>query len=160
MKAARREDGAVLVEFALVLAPLLFLIFGFMYIGLAVNAKIDATHLTAEAARYIAVNQNPGSPGPINTYILDRGGTAAIKNGTLTICLQSNAEKSPPTSGQVGDPVKVVLQANSANLVPLVGSLPLIGSVTTLTIPTLTAMGETTMRLEAVPSKFLPLPAC
>ncbi len=49
-----------MVEFALVLLPLTLIVLGIVQLGFVVHAKIDETHLAASAARFAAVNQNPG----------------------------------------------------------------------------------------------------
>jgi Flp pilus assembly protein TadG len=149
MKAAGRQDGAVMVEFALVLVPLLFLVFGFLQFGLAMNAKIDATHLSAEGARYVAVNQNPGAPGTsMQDYIRNQGDVASVRNGTVTICYPTNSVTG--TSAKVGDPVRVKVTPTSQTAFS--GTLPLIGAVGGLALPTLAVSSDTTMRLEAVPA--------
>jgi Flp pilus assembly protein TadG len=148
MQATQRQDGAVLVEFALVLVPLLLLIIGFLQFGLAMNAKIDSTHLTAEGARYIAVAQNPGlSQTPATSmqdYIRNRADTPALKTATVCITYPNNPETG--TSGNVGDPVKVTI--GPLAYAPFgVGTLP--GPVGPITLPTPNVQSEATMRLEA-----------
>jgi Flp pilus assembly protein TadG len=147
MQVRHREDGAVLVEFALVLVPLLLLAFGFLQLGIAMNAKIDATHLTAEGARYIAVNQKPDPDLSLPDYIRSRGDTSDLKE-KAEICVEYPSNPETSTSGQVGDPVRVTLTYQYGPLVPLVGdSLP--GDPTTLDVES-----EATMRLEAIPDKI------
>ena len=108
MQATRRQEGAVLVEFALVLLPLLMLIFGFLQFGIALNAKIDATHLTAEGARYIAVNQNPGtseSPATsMQNYIRGRADTDYLKIATVCIEYPTNPATSTSRQGRRSRP--------------------------------------------------------
>lgn len=148
MQAARKEDGAVLVEFALVVPLLLLIIFGFLQFGVALNAKIDSTHLTAEGARYVAVNQNPGLttfPSPtMQNYIRSRADTEYLKLGTVCIEYPTNAETS--TSGQPGDPVRVTMQRDY----PII---PFIGDQLVPQISILDVNSEATMRLEALPTK-------
>jgi Flp pilus assembly protein TadG len=148
MHSGRREDGAVLVEFALVLTPLLLIIFGFLQFGIALNAKIDATHLTAEGARYIAVNQNPGlseSPATsMQNYIRGRANTDYLKGAT--VCIEYPTNPATSTSGKVGDPVRVTM-ARTYSIVPIVGN-QLVPNIASLNVT-----GETTMRLEALPTK-------
>jgi Flp pilus assembly protein TadG len=147
MRAGRKESGAVLVEFALVLVPLSLLIFGFLQFGLAMNAKIDSTHLTAEGARYIAVNQNPGAAATpavtMQSYIRNRADTAPLKSATVCITYPTNPETG--TSGQVGDPVKV--EIGPVSYTPFIATLP--GG---FTLPTADVKSEATMRLEAIPT--------
>jgi Flp pilus assembly protein TadG len=63
----RNEQGAALVEFALVLPLVLMLAFGLITSGLTYNHKIDLTHAAREGARYgatLAQLQCSGSPNP------------------------------------------------------------------------------------------------
>ncbi|MGH2746231.1 MAG: TadE/TadG family type IV pilus assembly protein [Thermoleophilaceae bacterium] len=145
----RRQDGAVLVEFALILVPLLLLAFGVLQFGIAMNAKIDSTHLTAEGARYIAVNQNPGlsqsPPQTMQSYIRSRADTPRLK--TAAVCINYLPNPETGTTGQVGDPVQVTL--GPVSYLPFIGTLP--GGIT---LPTATVASEATMRLEAQPTNI------
>lgn len=153
MQARHREEGAVLVEFALVLVPLSLLVFGFLQLGIAMNAKIDATHLTAEGARYIVVNQNPGltdpglSPKTLQSYIRSRADTADLR-AKAVVCIAYPTNPETSTSGKVGDPVRVTVDYSYGNLVPLVGDR-LDPPATSLQVAS-----EATMRLEALPTKI------
>jgi hypothetical protein len=147
MHTAHTEDGAVLVEFALVLLPLLLLVFGFLQLGIAMNAKIDATHLTAEGARYVAVNQEPDPSQTLPDYIRSRADTADLRE-KAEICVEYPNNPETSTSGKVGDPVRVTLNYSYGPLVPLVGdALP--GDPTDLDVTS-----EATMRLEALPDNI------
>jgi len=75
---AREEDGAVLVEFALVLPLLLVLILGMFDFGKAFNYWIDSTHLANEGARWAVVNRNPGG-GTLQQYVQDQATTAELQ---------------------------------------------------------------------------------
>ena len=149
MQSARKDDGAVLVEFALVLVPLLLIIFGFLQFGIALNAKINSTHLTAEGARYIAVNQNPGLTATPATsmqdYIRNRADTEYLKSAK--VCVEYPTNPATTTSGKVGDPVRVTMD-HSYSILPLIGDR-LVPQITSLNVK-----GETTMRLEALPTKI------
>ena len=150
MYAARRDDGVVLVEFALVLPFLVLLLLGFLQFGIATNAKIDATHLTAEGARYVVVNQNPGlsepSPTTMQNYIRSRADTSFLKLATVCISYPNNPETS--TSGKVGDPVRVTL-SHAYSILPFVNTR----NVRFLAFTNVTVTSEATMRLEALPTK-------
>jgi hypothetical protein len=64
------EQGAALVEFALILPLVLMLAFGMVTAGLTYNHKIDLTHAAREGARYGATlprDQCVGSPNPCGT---------------------------------------------------------------------------------------------
>lgn len=144
-----------MVEFAFVLVPLLLIVVGFLQLGVAMHAKINGTHLTAEGARYIAVNQNPGltepglSPPTMQNFIRQRAGTAFLRGATVCISYPVNQETS--TSGKVGDPVKVTLDriyglgaTHDLSLLTEAGSNP---------PASINVHSETTMRLEALPTK-------
>lgn len=63
VRRSRGDDGAVLVEFA-ILTPLLFLIlFGIIEFGWAFYQELDVRHGAREGARLVAVNYNPTNTG-------------------------------------------------------------------------------------------------
>jgi hypothetical protein len=98
---ARTEDGQALVEFTLVLVPVLLLAFGIAYFGLALNSWIDETHLASAAARFAAVNtQEPEKEKSLEKWTLESGDNGDVKNAKFSIC--------SPTS-KVGDYVQVKL---------------------------------------------------
>lgn len=143
---ARREDGAVLVEFALVLFPLLLMLLGMLQFGILLNAKIDEIHLASSGARYAAVNQNPGAPDlTLQEYIKARADTGHLKENSR-VCVEYPPNADTGTSGQPGDPVKVTM-TYVYDLVPLLGNA--FGGIASLTID-----GDATMRLEAVPDEI------
>jgi Flp pilus assembly protein TadG len=51
----RRDDGAALVEFALVLSLLVMITFGIIEFGRAYNAQVTLTHATREGVRVLAI---------------------------------------------------------------------------------------------------------
>lgn len=152
MPDGRKEDGAVLVEFALVLFPLLLMLLGMLQFGIMLNAKIDQTHLASSGARYAAVNQNPGAsdatlPAPtLQEYIKAQGDTGDLRaNAEVCVDYPPNAESG--TSGLPGDPVKVAMSYTY-------DLLPLIGDNFSTPLSTVTIEGNATMRLEAVPDEI------
>lgn len=122
-----------MVEFALILVPLLLLVVGMLQFGIVLNAKIDETHLASTGARYVAVNQNPGEPDglTLQDYIKQAADTQDMRN-TARVCVEY------PAGSAVGDPVRVTMDYDY-QLLPLLGGI------------TMTVQGEATMRLEAVP---------
>ncbi|HSM00953.1 MAG TPA: TadE family protein [Acidimicrobiia bacterium] len=52
------DQGAALVEFAIVLSLLVMLIFGIIEFGRAYNAQITLTHATREGVRVLAITQD------------------------------------------------------------------------------------------------------
>jgi len=51
----KRDDGAALVEFALVLSLLVLITFGIIGFGRAYNAQVTLTHATREGVRVLAI---------------------------------------------------------------------------------------------------------
>ncbi len=106
------EDGQAMVEFALILPVLIALVMGILWFGRAINSATDETHLANEAARYAAVNSDPGagSGQTLNQWILSQIDTSELKSGSsdvpspaaLSICF-------PNGTSNVGDPVQVTI---------------------------------------------------
>src|SRR5215211_3112065 len=74
------EEGASLVEFALVLPVLALILFAMLDFGKAFNYWIDETHLANEGARWAVVNRNPGG-GSLQEYIRQQATTPELRNG-------------------------------------------------------------------------------
>jgi hypothetical protein len=139
------EAGTALVEFALVLPIFLTLIFGFLEFGRAINYWIDSNHLANEAARWAAVNANPGGSTPLQKWILSqadsdemrKGGTASVPT-PADVCLTF-----PAGTSYVGDPVRAEVKL-SYHWMPFIGKQ--IKQVAS------TLVGSSTMRLEVSPT--------
>jgi Flp pilus assembly protein TadG len=145
----RDQSGQALVEFALVLPILLILLLGALDFGMAYNYWIDTTHLSASAARWAAVNKNPGagSSQSLQEYIRDQADSAELRAGgtdavadPLEVCITY-----PDGTSNIGDPVQVTV-STSYNFL---NYLQVKTGVTSKTIT-----GSTTMRLEQVPTNF------
>jgi Flp pilus assembly protein TadG len=148
-KLLRDESGAALVEFALVLPLVLVLLLGLMDFGRAFNHWIDSTHLANVAARYAAVNRNPGAAEglTLQEYVQQRASTEELRNGSghqtpveIRICVAST---------NVGDPVTVKATSTWQWLDFLLGRVPELAPDTQI-------QGSATMRLEAKPTNFTP----
>jgi len=108
-KAYRQEDGAALVEFALILPVFLLLALGTLDLGRAFHYWIDGTHLAAEGARWAAVGRNPGPGSTLANSIRDHaalgelrsGGTTSVPTG-IQVCVDF-----PNGTRGAGDPVRV-----------------------------------------------------
>jgi len=61
MRRLRTEGGAVAVEFALVLPMLVALLLGIMEFGLMYNGQVSVTNAAREAARTMAVTNDPAA---------------------------------------------------------------------------------------------------
>jgi TadE-like protein len=134
------ERGQALVELALVLPVLLMLVFGIVQFGLALNSANDETHLANEVARYAAVNERP------TNLSLAEWGRSQASSKELSgekVCISFPQNKATNTSGQIGDPVEVVVSG-------AIEWLPVLKIKTAST----SVSGKAVMRLEAPPSAY------
>jgi Flp pilus assembly protein TadG len=144
---SRDESGAALVEFALVIPLLLVLLLGMLDFGKAFNYWNDTTHLSAEGARWAAVNINPGDGATLQDSIRGQADTPELRNGgtdaiddPVQVCIDF-----PDGTSNVGDPVKVTVTAHY-------NFLNYIGVKTGITDADIS--GSSTMRLEQVPDAY------
>jgi Flp pilus assembly protein TadG len=103
----RDDDGAALVEFAIVLSLLVMLVFGIVEFGRAYNAQITLTHATREGVRVLAITQDSAAARAATA-----GAATTLDPSKLTI---STAECSP------GYPTQVVASYPFFLSIPLVG---------------------------------------
>lgn len=105
-----------MVEFALVLPILLFVLFLVFEFGKAFNFWIDQTHLASEGARLAAVDRVPAEG--LRAYLVSAqsipdelrdGGTDSVPS-PLEVCIDFPTDSLDGTSGEVGDPVKVTVR--------------------------------------------------
>jgi Flp pilus assembly protein TadG len=143
-RAPRDERGVAMVEFALVLPVLALLLLGILDFGKAFNYWIDETHLASEAARYAAVDQNPGSPNSsLLAWVRAQADTAELKNGSasvptpLRLCISF-----PNGTHNVGDPVRVEVTSQYQFM-----------SIFGINVPQ-PINASSTMRLERVPTTY------
>ena len=120
----RREDGQALPEFALVLPILAVVLFAMIAFGKAFNYWNDATHISAEGARYAAVNGKPfpTDPASLQAQLLNQGDTNELRNGG-TDALADGAEVCidfPDGTAQRGHPVRVTMTF-TYSWIPLLG---------------------------------------
>jgi len=158
-----------MVEMALVLPILLFLVLGIVDFGRAINYWNDANQLAADAARFAAVDKNPGEDTATNLdddfrqWVRYQADTGELRDGTvadpanpgefkpsesttgpLRVCVgKPGAEDQTPAEGDlvVGKPVSVVVET-AYNLIPFLGAKTQIGQVK--------IRGTAVMRLEQV----------
>jgi hypothetical protein len=144
------ESGQALPEFALVLPLLLLLFFGMLDFGKAFNYWIDTTQITAEGARYAAVNRKPDPLDGLslqeqlrrhgNTGELRDGGTDSVA-APAQVCVEF-----PNTTFNAGDPVKVKMTF-TYHWLPFLGT-----QIEDLTSTTVTSAA--TMRIEAPATNY------
>jgi hypothetical protein len=143
------ESGQALVEFALVLPILLVLLFAMLDFGKAFNYWIDATHISAEGARFAVVNRKPDPANPLSLQeqLRDQGNTPELRDGgTSSISSASQVCVDFPTgTTSPGDPVRVRMSF-TYHWLPFLGSR--IGFAQT------TINATATMRLEAIPTNY------
>jgi Flp pilus assembly protein TadG len=143
------QTGQALVEFALVLPLLILLVFGMLDFGKAYNYWNDATHLTAEAARYATVNRkpDPANPQSLQLQIRNQADTSELRNGG-TASVTAPAEvciEFPNGAPTFGDPVRVRMTFTYT-------FIPFIGDKVGFLSRTITS--TSVMRLEALPTTY------
>lgn len=138
-----RESGQAMVEFALILFPLLVIVTGIIWFGIGLNYWLDMQRIANQGARWAAVNNWPPD--------CPRGSTACASPDTLQETLQRQAIADglqdsvtvevcyPSGTEDVGDPVRVRLET-PFTFVPILG------------IGTITLGADATMRLEQEPT--------
>lgn len=112
----RSDDGVVAVEFALVMMPLLVLVFGLIQYGLYFWAMQGGSDIARSASRVAAVDD-------VNTYTCDAfkadiadqidGLTGSGSSATVT---RTYVDTESPAGVSVGDKVKVSVQFKSVDL--------------------------------------------
>ena len=154
----RDESGQALVEFALVLPVLVLILFSMIHFGKAVNYWNDATHLTAEAARFAAVNRKPDPSNPLSlqAQIKNQADTAELRNGTGPVTQAAQVcVDFPNGTSNGGDPVRVTMTFKYA-WIPLLRDGLAQGTLLEdgINVPDSTITATTVMRLETVPTNF------
>jgi Flp pilus assembly protein TadG len=144
------QEGAVLVEFALVLPLLLVLLLGLVEFGRAFNYWIDETHLANVAARWAAVNKNPGPGGTLALSVLSEADVNQLKEGPepAEVCIGLLNG-----SAKVGEPVEAKVTYDF-NWMPFI-SLEALNGITSTTLT-----GSATMRIERESTEYTTLGPC
>src|SRR6188508_3682733 len=107
-----RERGQAMVEFALILFPLLILVAGIIQFGIGLNYWLDMQRIANQGARWAAVNctrsaTTPPSYNPCNPNLQTTLRQQALTNGLQqSVCV---AITFPSGTALKGDPVKVSL---------------------------------------------------
>ena len=121
---ARRdpESGKAVVEFALILIPLMILVVGIIQFGIGLNYWLDMNRLANQGARWAVVNGWPNCPrtqasactagtvGPSNSlpaYLKSQAASQGLQSSVaFTVCYPAAGSGDPP-AGTVGSPVTV-----------------------------------------------------
>jgi TadE-like protein len=148
-KGSRRlyaQRGAVMVEFAFVMPLLLVLLLGIVEFGRVLNYWIDTTHLANAAARWAAVDKNPGTGGTLQESIRLEADTKELREGgTKSVPLPAQVCITFPEGEEVGDPVEAKVSVGF-NWMPFLGEKIGVGSTT--------LSSSATMRIEQAPSEY------
>ena len=151
LRPIKDDSGTALVEFALLAPLLLVILFGVLEFGRAFNYWQDTTHLANEAARYAAVNNNPGgtTTAEFADWLREQMTTEELKNGTGSVegkpevCiryLHNGAETDDPFPE---DAVEVTVAA-TFDWMPLLDAYTSVGESSIL--------GRSVMKLETLPA--------
>ena len=144
-----REDGQALAEFALVLPILALLLFAMIHFGKAFNYWNTATHITAEGARYAAVNSKPfpADATSLQAQLLAQLPVGELRNGgTDAVLTPARVCIDFPTGSTArGAPVRVKMTFTYSWL-PLIGNS--IGEASSEVTST------SIMRLETAPTRI------
>ena len=144
----RRQDesGQAMVEFALILFPLLLIVAGIIQFGIGLNYWLDMQRIANQGARWAAVDcgqkaSTPLSPSPcspsLSQTLRDQALTKGLRN-SVCVAVSFPAKTMTYTGQNAGDPVKVRLESDF-DLLPILG------------VAKLTLGADATMRLEQVP---------
>ena len=108
------QDGASAVEFALVLMPLLVLVFGILQYGWYFYSSQLGASTAREAVRRVAVGDCPGDP-ELMTFVTSRLGSAATSAPTVTRAY-TDANSVAIAGPTVGGKVTVTITFQSLDL--------------------------------------------
>src|SRR5262245_16242064 len=109
LHARRHESGAAAVEFALVLMPLMLLIFGIIQYGMYFWARQSAVAAAREGERRASVGDYATCTGFQDFVKSEINGQAANNTVTVTRSYPVKATGNTLTTGQVGDTMKVTV---------------------------------------------------
>lgn len=126
-----RESGQAMVEFALILFPLLIIVAGIIYFGIGLNYWLDMNRVANQGARQAVVNNWPAQCPRDNTpgyncnsstsatscsTVLASNSKARLqdvmrcqlqRNVTVSVCFPGQT----PSAASIGDPIKVRVTA-------------------------------------------------
>jgi Flp pilus assembly protein TadG len=159
------QEGQALVEFALVLPLLILLLFGMVEFGRGFNYWNDATHISAEGARFAVVNRkpDPGNAASLQVQLRNQADTAELRNGGSSalpapaqVCVNFPLPGAPDGNNpapKIGDPVRVTMTFTYHWLPALDTVTKLID--TTKSFPATTTFTSTSiMRIEVPPTNY------
>lgn len=115
----RDEQGATAVEFALILIPLLVVLFGLVQYGLYFYSAQTGSNTANSAVRQLAVG-NCQNSSTLATFVNDQLGAAKTANATITR-VYTNPDGSTPTAPEpanvgIGGTVKLTISFPTLNI--------------------------------------------
>lgn len=116
LRGRRAADGAIAVEFALVMMPLLVLVFGLIQYGLYFWAMQGGSDIARSAARIAAVDDAATSTcAAFRADIRDQINGLSGSGATATIT-RTYVDSEAPAGVSIGDKVEVSVQFKSVDL--------------------------------------------
>ena len=134
LRRRNRESGQALVEFALILFPLVLIVGGVIQLGIAIANWHDVNRVAYEGARYAASNEWPGCPSSEPTCTAnpacDATPKSALNQRSLINYLRCEAEDAgvptpvtvvicQPAGTGVGQPVTVKISGRRSNFLSI-----------------------------------------
>lgn len=113
----RRDDGAVAVEFAIIMPLLLLIVFGLIQYGLYFWSMQGGSSAAREAARRAAVGE-PATCSAFRSYVKARIGSTGDQTTAVITRSYTNASGAAvsPANVKVGDVVTVSVRFNSYDM--------------------------------------------
>jgi Flp pilus assembly protein TadG len=121
-----RESGQAMVEFALILFPLLLLVVGIIQFGIALNYWLDMNRIANQGARWAVVNGWPNCPrtqnsacsattvgasNSLDVFLENEALTQGLRSSVnATVCYPDDGDPNT-VMGSVGTPVRVQLDS-------------------------------------------------
>ncbi|HZU62010.1 MAG TPA: TadE/TadG family type IV pilus assembly protein [Solirubrobacteraceae bacterium] len=121
-RAARREEGTALIEFALVLPVLMLILMGILYYGRFVSYANDENQLASSAARWAAININPGSSSALTLqqYVAKQAAPELSSGSSGVGAVKVYLYYPTGSSGAAGQPVRACV-TSTVNFIPILG---------------------------------------
>ncbi len=118
----RAEDGTALVEFALVLPVLILIVMGILYFGRYESYANDEQQLASTAARWAAINANPGSGSnlTLQQYVAKQASPELTGGSGDVTAIKVYLYYPSGSTGGVDQPVRACV-TNKVNFIPILG---------------------------------------
>ena len=116
------EEGTALAEFALVLPVLIAIVMGILYFGRYESYANNEIQLASSAARWAAINANPGSASSqtLQQYVASQA-SPELANGSSDVSpIKVYIYYPSGSTGAVGQAVRACV-TNSLNFIPILG---------------------------------------